>query len=55
MEKSRFLAEGEPSKLSESFLDAGVTFLDKLTYNILTKSLLTSYKLVNSQLVCPLD
>ena len=31
MEKSRFLAEGEPSKLSESFLVAGVTFLDKLT------------------------
>ena len=29
MEKSRFLAEGEPSKLSERFLVTGVTFLDK--------------------------
>ena len=29
MEKSPFFAEGEPSKLSESFLVAGVAFLYK--------------------------
>ena len=29
MEKLRFFAEEEPSKLSESFLVVGVTFLDK--------------------------
>ena len=40
MEKSRFLAEreAEPSKLSESWLVAGVTFLDK-TYLEFTKKI----------------
>ena len=55
LKKLRLFAEGEPSMLSESFLLAGVTFLGKINFsNSLRKCVLTSDKLLISQLVRPL-
>ena len=47
MEKSRFFAEGEQSKLSESFLVAEVTFLDK-TYLEFTYKMRTDFLIIRS-------
>ena len=48
MEKSRFLAEGEPSKLSERFLVEGVPFLDK-TYSEFIKKILADFLQISHQ------
>ena len=48
MEKSPFFAEGEPSKLSESFLVASVTFLGK-TYLEFTWKMRGDFLLISHQ------